>query len=167
MTVTTPLLSLLCSGSCSIQLHLHQFIVVERVLVGLIWLIIPFCFFSLQRGLLYRTCIRILRNHFQKRKFLVFFFSLTVYWFPRWEKCHLIGGWRIKEMYNHFNERSGQKAPLIADDVYEIIMKVIILIMVFYSVWTLKWCVQICTSLSNNFGHNLTVQEILRFFRLR
>lgn len=27
-------------------------------------------------------------------------------------------------MYNHFNERSGQKAPLIADDVYEIIMKV-------------------------------------------
>nr|XP_019704796.1 ribonucleoside-diphosphate reductase large subunit isoform X1 [Elaeis guineensis] len=29
----------------------------------------------------------------------------------------------IKGMYNHFNERSGQKAPLIADDVYEIIMK--------------------------------------------
>lgn len=27
-------------------------------------------------------------------------------------------------MYNHFNERSGQKAPLIADDVYKIIMKV-------------------------------------------
>jgi hypothetical protein len=34
---------------------------------------------------------------------------------------------RIKDMYYHFNERSGQKAPLIADDVYEIIMKVIIL----------------------------------------
>jgi len=27
-------------------------------------------------------------------------------------------------MYNHFNEKSGLKAPLIADDVYEIIMKV-------------------------------------------
>ena len=27
-------------------------------------------------------------------------------------------------MYNHFNERSGLKAPLIADDVYEVIMKV-------------------------------------------
>lgn len=36
----------------------------------------------------------------------------------------LIGGCRIKEMYNHVNERSGQKAPLVADDVYEIIMKV-------------------------------------------
>lgn len=30
-------------------------------------------------------------------------------------------------MYNHFNERSGQKAPLIDDDVYEIIMKVFLL----------------------------------------
>ncbi|KAL9252883.1 Ribonucleoside-diphosphate reductase large subunit-like protein [Drosera capensis] len=29
----------------------------------------------------------------------------------------------IKDMYNHFNERSGLKAPLIADDVYEIIMQ--------------------------------------------
>ncbi|KAF6157850.1 hypothetical protein GIB67_003750 [Kingdonia uniflora] len=29
----------------------------------------------------------------------------------------------IKDMYTHFNERSGQKAPLVADDVYEIIMK--------------------------------------------
>ncbi|KAG0452366.1 hypothetical protein HPP92_025030 [Vanilla planifolia] len=29
----------------------------------------------------------------------------------------------IKDMYNHFNEESGLKAPLIADDVYEIIMK--------------------------------------------
>ncbi|CAL9055549.1 unnamed protein product [Musa banksii] len=29
----------------------------------------------------------------------------------------------IKLMYHHFNERSGQEAPLIADDVYEIIMK--------------------------------------------
>ena len=27
-------------------------------------------------------------------------------------------------MYNNFNKGSGQKAPLIADDVYEIIMKV-------------------------------------------
>lgn len=27
-------------------------------------------------------------------------------------------------MYAHVNERSGLKAPLIADDVYEIIMKV-------------------------------------------
>ena len=31
---------------------------------------------------------------------------------------------RVKIMYSHFNERSGLKAPLIADDVYEIIMKV-------------------------------------------
>ncbi|XP_031501485.1 ribonucleoside-diphosphate reductase large subunit [Nymphaea colorata] len=29
----------------------------------------------------------------------------------------------VKDMYNHVNSRSGQKAPLIADDVYEIIMK--------------------------------------------
>ncbi|XP_058089272.1 ribonucleoside-diphosphate reductase large subunit-like isoform X2 [Magnolia sinica] len=29
----------------------------------------------------------------------------------------------IREMYNHFTERSGQAAPLVADDVYEIIMK--------------------------------------------
>ncbi|OAY69537.1 Ribonucleoside-diphosphate reductase large subunit, partial [Ananas comosus] len=29
----------------------------------------------------------------------------------------------IKDMYNHCNERSGLMAPLIADDVYEIIMK--------------------------------------------
>nr|KYP67812.1 Ribonucleoside-diphosphate reductase large subunit [Cajanus cajan] len=29
----------------------------------------------------------------------------------------------IKVMYEHFNERSGMKAPLIADDVYEIIIK--------------------------------------------
>ncbi|KAL9255549.1 Ribonucleoside-diphosphate reductase large subunit-like protein [Drosera capensis] len=29
----------------------------------------------------------------------------------------------IKVMYNHVNEKSGLKAPLIADDVYEIIMK--------------------------------------------
>lgn len=27
-------------------------------------------------------------------------------------------------MYGHFNERSGLTAPLIADDIYEIIMKV-------------------------------------------
>ncbi|KAL8481170.1 hypothetical protein ACS0TY_027094 [Phlomoides rotata] len=30
---------------------------------------------------------------------------------------------RIKDMYNHISERSRLKAPLIADDVYEIIMK--------------------------------------------
>ncbi|KAL6339023.1 hypothetical protein AAG906_024174 [Vitis piasezkii] len=30
----------------------------------------------------------------------------------------------IKDMYNHFNERSGLKAPWIAADVYKIIMKV-------------------------------------------
>ena len=35
-------------------------------------------------------------------------------------------------MYYHFNERSGQKAPLIADDVYEIIMKVIIIIIIIF-----------------------------------
>ncbi|KAK8942520.1 Ribonucleoside-diphosphate reductase large subunit [Platanthera zijinensis] len=29
----------------------------------------------------------------------------------------------VKEMYNHFNERAGQKAPLISDEVYEIIME--------------------------------------------
>ncbi|KAK1300338.1 Ribonucleoside-diphosphate reductase large subunit [Acorus calamus] len=29
----------------------------------------------------------------------------------------------IKEMYGHYDERSGQKASLVADDVYEIIMK--------------------------------------------
>lgn len=30
----------------------------------------------------------------------------------------------VKILYNHINERSKLKAPLIADDVYEIIMKV-------------------------------------------
>ncbi|KAK1432345.1 hypothetical protein QVD17_09241 [Tagetes erecta] len=29
----------------------------------------------------------------------------------------------IKDMYSHISERSGKKAPLVADDVYEIIMK--------------------------------------------
>ncbi|KAI0497218.1 hypothetical protein KFK09_020440 [Dendrobium nobile] len=29
----------------------------------------------------------------------------------------------IKEMYHHVSQKSGQKAPLIADDVYEIVMK--------------------------------------------
>ncbi|KAF5790642.1 putative ribonucleoside-diphosphate reductase [Helianthus annuus] len=29
----------------------------------------------------------------------------------------------IKDMYSHVSERSGQKSPLVADDVYEIIMK--------------------------------------------
>ncbi|CAI9117477.1 OLC1v1018877C1 [Oldenlandia corymbosa var. corymbosa] len=29
----------------------------------------------------------------------------------------------VKDLYSHVNERSGLKAPLIADDVYEIIMK--------------------------------------------
>jgi ribonucleoside-diphosphate reductase subunit M1 len=33
-------------------------------------------------------------------------------------------GCRIKDMYMHFNERSGLMAPLVADDIYEIIMKV-------------------------------------------
>ncbi|KAI3740619.1 hypothetical protein L2E82_31088 [Cichorium intybus] len=33
-------------------------------------------------------------------------------------ECHM-----IKDMYPHVSDRSGQKAPLIADDVYEIIMK--------------------------------------------
>lgn len=31
-------------------------------------------------------------------------------------------------MYTHVSERSGLKAPLIADDVYEIIMKVFVLL---------------------------------------
>jgi len=34
-------------------------------------------------------------------------------------------------MRNHFSERSGMKAPLIADDVYEIIIKVIVLLLLF------------------------------------
>lgn len=33
-------------------------------------------------------------------------------------------------MYYHFNERSAMKAPLIADDVYEIIIKVILFVAV-------------------------------------
>lgn len=42
-----------------------------------------------------------------------------------WLNCDCF---RIKIMYNHFNDRSGMKAPLIADDVYEIITKVLLLI---------------------------------------
>lgn len=36
----------------------------------------------------------------------------------------LFCGCRIKDMYCHVSQRSGQKAPLVADDVFEIIMKV-------------------------------------------
>jgi ribonucleoside-diphosphate reductase subunit M1 len=36
----------------------------------------------------------------------------------------LIYGCSVKVMYTHINERSGLMSPLIADDVYEIIMKV-------------------------------------------
>jgi hypothetical protein len=32
--------------------------------------------------------------------------------------------YRVKDMYFHVNDRSGLKSPLIADDIYEIIMKV-------------------------------------------
>jgi hypothetical protein len=32
--------------------------------------------------------------------------------------------YRVKDMYFHVNEKSNLKAPLIADDVYDIIMKV-------------------------------------------
>lgn len=34
------------------------------------------------------------------------------------------GIFRVRDMYSHVNERSGLASPLIADDVYEIIMKV-------------------------------------------
>lgn len=40
------------------------------------------------------------------------------------EVVTLISACRIKVMYMHYDERSGLLAPLIADDVYEIIMKV-------------------------------------------
>lgn len=33
---------------------------------------------------------------------------------------------RIKDMYYHISERSGLKAPLVSDEVYEIIMKVLL-----------------------------------------
>lgn len=80
--------------------------------------------------LLFQICIRTPRNHFQKRKCfpdyiisLVFFSFFPLNWGNIWCYC-LIGNFRIKDMYNHYNERSGLKAPLIADDVYDIIMKV-------------------------------------------
>lgn len=44
---------------------------------------------------------------------------------------------RIKDMYNHVNERSGLKAPLVADDVYEIIMKVCVFYLYELSLGTL------------------------------
>ena len=34
----------------------------------------------------------------------------------------------IKVMYYHFNERYAMKAPLIVDDIYEIIIKVILFV---------------------------------------
>lgn len=40
-------------------------------------------------------------------------------------------------MYNHVNERSGLKAPLVADDVYEIIMKVCVFYLYELSLGTL------------------------------
>ncbi|CAH1440174.1 unnamed protein product [Lactuca virosa] len=49
------------------------------------------------QGLLFQICTRTLRNHFLKHK--------------------------SKYMYSHISDRSGQKAPLTTDDVYEIIMK--------------------------------------------
>lgn len=44
------------------------------------------------------------------------------------ERCCLqyCGFHRVKDMYNHVSERSGLKAPLISDEVYEIIMKVLL-----------------------------------------
>lgn len=42
------------------------------------------------------------------------------------------GECRIKDMYNYYNKRSGKKASLVADDVYEIIMKVINMLTLFY-----------------------------------
>lgn len=45
-------------------------------------------------------------------------------------------------MYNHFNERSGLKAPLVADDVYELIMKVFFSYSLFYAVRIIGWNVQ-------------------------
>lgn len=81
---------------------------------------------SLQRGLRSRTCTRTQRSRSQRRKDGSFFSCLFTFDF-----CVLICkivlnlGFRIKVMYHHVNERSGLKAPLIADDVYEIIMKVI------------------------------------------
>ena len=81
------------------------------------------------RGLPFQICTRIRRSHFLKRKcdgepclrFVVMNCSLP------WVNCDCF---RIKVMYYHFNERSAMKAPLIADDVYEIIIKVILFVAV-------------------------------------
>jgi hypothetical protein len=50
-------------------------------------------------------------QHFQRGRC-----SCTELWFP----CFF----RVKEMYFHVNGESNLKAPLYADDVYEVIMKV-------------------------------------------
>jgi hypothetical protein len=90
-----------------------------------LWILLCWC--SWLRGLLFQICIRTLINHFLRRKLHLYYPVSTEPVGFILGKCCLIwvgGCCRIKIMYNHFNEKSGLKAPLIADDVYEIIMKV-------------------------------------------
>lgn len=92
---------------CGVNIHLFE--------ISCSWL----------QELLSQIYTRTLRNPFQRREFnqdsLLFFIVYFLLVFMLMEVGVLC---RIKMMYNHVSERSGLKAPLIADDVYEIIMKV-------------------------------------------
>ena len=83
-------------------------------------------FYSWLQGLRFQICIRTLRSHSLTRKsILIIVYSNLIHYLELSRNANFCFYCRIKDMYNHVSERSGQKAALIADDVYEIIMKVI------------------------------------------
>lgn len=108
----------------SVSISFFTLMVVKVCLLWFCWFVIVWCSWLL--GLLSRICTRILGSRFPRREC----FFLTFSWSLGFEESLLLIivwliGFRIKDMYGHFNVRSGLKAPLIADDVYEIIMKVL------------------------------------------
>ena len=56
-----------------------------------------------------------------KIKIQIWFFGWQDFFFC--QNKYILDG-RIKDVHNHVSERSGQKAPLLADDVFDIIMNV-------------------------------------------
>lgn len=118
-----------------------------------------FVWLSWLQELLFQICTRTLKSRSQIRKFGIcsylswwctsvwnwffFFFNYSILEANIWSVV-----FSIRDMYNHVSERSGQKAALIADDVYEVIMKVI-----FYSflnIMCLWWSIvyyEICVDL--------------------
>lgn len=90
---------------------------------------------SSRRESQFQICTRTPKSHSLKRTPPMFHLP---YLFFQWSLCcfsansygtivfteWIVLWYRIKEMHSHFNERSGLSAPLVADDVFEIILKV-------------------------------------------